>query len=81
MLRWQLIKQHMGWGFFSSIYNKPLPRLCFLNVSLLSVETRIAYFLITEQLVHNDVQKSAPKAVISKKLKPSKPKVRSCKFD
>ena len=37
--------------FFSSIYNKPLPGLCFLNLSLLEVETRKSYPLIAEQLV------------------------------
>ena len=42
-------------------------------MSLLSVETRTAYPLITEQLVRGDVQKSAPKAVMPKK-KPGRPK-------
>src|SRR5665811_1777335 len=55
--------------FFSSIYNKPLPGLCFLNLSLLSVEMRTAYPLITEQLVRGDVQTSAPKAVMPKNPK------------
>ena len=42
-------------------------------MSLLSVETRTAYPLITEQLVRGDVQKSAPKAVMPKK-NPGRPK-------
>ena len=68
-------KETHGLGtFFSSIYNKPLPGLCFLNLSLLSVETRTAYPLITEQLVRNDVQASAPKAVKPKNQKPGRPK-------
>ncbi|MDO9169785.1 MAG: transposase [Methylobacter sp.] len=56
------------------MYNKPLPGLCFLNLSLLSVETRTAYPLITEQLVRGDVQTSAPKAVTPKNAKPGRPK-------
>ncbi len=51
-----------------------MPGLCFLNLSLLSVETRTAYPLITEQLVRGDVQASAPKAVIPKNSKPGRPK-------
>ena len=70
------IRERNAWigDFFSSIYNKPLPGLCFLNLSLLSVETRTAYPLITEQLVRGDVQASAPKAVIPKNSKPGRPK-------
>jgi putative transposase len=40
----------------------------------LSVETRTAYPLITEQLVRDDVQESAPKAVKPKNPKPGRPK-------
>ena len=62
MLRWQLIKQQVQ------------KTICFLNLSLLSVETRTAYPLITEQLVRGDIQKSAPKAVMPKNPKPGRPK-------
>ena len=48
--------------------------MCFLNLSLVSVETRISYPLITEQLVRGDVQKSAPKAIKPKNVKPGRPK-------
>lgn len=61
-------------GFFSSIYNKPLPGLCFLNLSLLSVKRRTSYPIITEQLVRGDIQNSAPKAIKPKNLKPGRPK-------
>lgn len=40
----------------------------------MSVETRAAYPLITEQLVRGDVQTSAPKAVMPKNPKPGRPK-------
>jgi putative transposase len=64
----------MVWGFFSSIYNKALPGLCFLNLSLLHVEARAAYPLITEQLVRRDAQDSAPKAVKAKNQAVGRPK-------
>jgi hypothetical protein len=48
--------------------------LCFLNLSLLHVETRTAYPLITGQLVRGDVQDSAPKAVAAKKQGVGRPK-------
>ena len=41
---------------------------------MLHVETRAAYPLITEQLVRSDVQKSAPKAVKTKKQAIGRPK-------
>lgn len=45
-----------------------------MNLSLLSVETRTAYPLITKQLVRSTVQESAPKAIKSKSSKPGRPK-------
>lgn len=48
--------------------------MCFLNLSLLHVETRTAYPLITEQLVREDVQGSAPKAVKAKNTTVGRPK-------
>ena len=60
--------------FFSSIYKKALPGLCFLNLSLVQVETRASYPLITEQLVREEVKESAPKAVKEKHGKRGRPK-------
>ncbi|PZN71878.1 MAG: hypothetical protein DM484_25355 [Candidatus Methylumidiphilus alinenensis] len=60
--------------FFSSIYKKALPGLCFLNLSLVQVETRASYPLITEQLVREEVKESAPKAVKEKHPKRGRPK-------
>lgn len=68
-------KETHGIGtFYSSIYKKPLPSLCFTALSLICVETRKAYPLIVKQLVRSDVQDSAPKAVKPKSEKPGRPK-------
>ena len=48
--------------FYSSIQNQPVKALCFLNLSLAHVETRNSYPMITEQLIREDVKKTAPKA-------------------
>ena len=56
------------------MYSKALPGLCFLNLSLLEVETRTSYPLITEQLVREEVRESAPKAVKAKNPKNGRPK-------
>jgi putative transposase len=45
-----------------------------LNLSLLHVETRASYPLITEQLVREEVKESAPKAVKGKRAKRGRPK-------
>jgi putative transposase len=45
-----------------------------LNLSLLQVETRASYPLITEQRVRGEVQASAPKAAKAKNPKPGRPK-------
>jgi putative transposase len=45
-----------------------------LNLSLLQVETRASYPLITEQLVRGEVQASAPKAAKAKNPRPGRPK-------
>jgi putative transposase len=45
-----------------------------LNLSLLHVETRASYPLITEQLVREEVKDSAPKAVKEKRAKRGRPK-------
>jgi len=58
--------------FFSSIYGKALPSLCFLGLSLIHVEAEQSYALLMEQLVRQNVQETAPKAV--EKKKPGRPK-------
>lgn len=45
-----------------------------MNLSLLQVETRASYPLITEQLVRGEVQASAPKAAPAKNPRPGRPK-------
>lgn len=66
-------KTHGLGRFFSSIYNKPLPGLCFLNLSLVSVNTGTAYPLIAQQQVR-DAAPATPKAVKKKRKKSGRPK-------
>lgn len=55
-------KDTFGLGrFFSSIQNQPVPSVCFLNISLVHVESRNSYPLVAEQLVRQEVKDSAPK--------------------
>lgn len=49
--------------FYSSIQNQPVSGLCFLSLSLVQVETRKAYPLVTEQLIREEAKTTAPKAV------------------
>lgn len=66
-------KETHGLGiFFSSIYGKALPSLCFLGLSLIHVEAKQSYALLMEQLVRQNIQETAPKAV--EKRKPGRPK-------
>ncbi len=52
-------KQTYGLGrFFSSIYNKPIPGLCHLQLSLTSVEEEKSYPLITQQIKQPERPKS-----------------------
>ena len=52
-------KQTYGLGrFFSSIYNKPIPGLCHLQLSLTSVEEEKSYPLITQQMKQSEKAKS-----------------------
>ena len=45
-------KQTHGLGrFFSSIQNQAVPGLCFINISLLHIESRKSYPLLAEQLL------------------------------
>lgn len=65
-------KKTFGIGrFFSSIQNQSVPSVCFLNVSLVHVESGNSYPLVTEQLIRKEVKDSAPKAV-NKKTTPGK---------
>ena len=59
--------------FYSSLQKRPVPGLCFLNLSLINVETRKSYPLVAEQLVRDEVKETAPKAV-KKKAKKGRPK-------
>ena len=52
--------------FYSSIQKRPVPGLCFLNLSLINAETRKSYPLVAEQLVRDEVKETAPKAVKEK---------------
>ena len=52
--------------FYSSLQKRPVPGLCFLNLSLVNVETRKSYPLVAEQLVRDEVKETAPKAVKKK---------------
>ena len=55
-------KETFGVGrFFSSIQNQPVPSLCFLNISLVHVESCHSYPLVVEQLTRQEVKDSAPK--------------------
>jgi hypothetical protein len=54
--------------FFSSLYGKAVPGLCFLSLSLLSVKHRTSYPVVTEQV---DKLLSVPVQATSKKKKPS----------
>lgn len=70
-------KQTHGLGkFFSSTQNQPVNGLCFLNLSLLDVDTRHSYPVITEQLIRDGVKETAPKATKPKgeKGKSGRPK-------
>lgn len=66
-------KETQGLGrFFSSIENQAVPGLCFINISLLPVESRQSYPLVVEQLMKKKAQETAPKSV-KKKGKPGRP--------
>ena len=63
-------KKTYGLGrFFSSVYNKPIPSMCHLQLSLIPVEEQKSYPLITQQIQQN------------KKVKPSKKKPSKSKYN
>ena len=47
--------------FFSSVYNKPIPGMCHLQLSLIPVEEEKSYPLITRQIQQNKKPKSSRK--------------------
>ncbi len=55
--------------FFSSLYGKVVPGLCFLSLSLISVKRRTSYPMLMEQIIKPDTAE-APKA--AKKQSPGK---------
>jgi len=59
--------------FYSSIQKQPVSSLCFINLSLLNVDSRRSYPLVTEQLLREKVKESAPKSASLLK-KPGRPK-------
>ena len=64
--------------FFSSIYNKPIPGVCHLQLSLTSVEEETSYPLITEQMQQPAKTKSSkPKPSKSKSKRKAKRKARN----
>ena len=66
-------KTHGLGRFFSSIQNQVVPGLCFINLSLLHVESRESYPLLAEQLLKKKSQETAPKRA-KEKGKPGRPK-------
>jgi len=70
--------------FFSSLYKRPVPGLCFFNFSLINTKTRTAYPVLSEQVVREQVgdpkaakkkTKKQKKCQLSKqKRKPGRPK-------
>jgi putative transposase len=66
-------KTHGLARFFSSIQNQAVPGLCFIEISLLHVESRQSYPLVAEQLIKKKAQNTAPKAD-KEKGKPGRPK-------
>ena len=68
-------KQTYGLGrFFSSIYNKPIPGLCHLQLSLTSVEEQKSYPLITQPMKQPEKAKSKKSKGKGKKNKGGRPK-------
>jgi putative transposase len=47
--------------FFSSLYGKAVPGLCFLSLSLISVKRRTSYPVLTEQVAKAPVAQTPPK--------------------
>ena len=55
-------KTHGLGKYFSSIQKQAVSSLCFITLSLIDVKTRKSYPLLVEQLIREDVKKSAPKS-------------------
>lgn len=56
--------------FFSSLYKRPVPGLCFFNFSLVNTKTRTAYPVLSEQVLKEQI--GDPKAAQKKKKKKKK---------
>jgi len=65
--------------FYSSIQNQTVAGLCFINLSLIDVESRKAYPLLSEQFIREDVKKTAPKAAKKKSVKGKAGRTKGCK--
>lgn len=59
--------------FFSSLYKRPVPGLCFFNFSLINTKTRTAYPVLSEQVIREQVE--GPKAAKRKAKKQEKCKL------
>lgn len=63
-------KKTYGLGrFFSSIYGKPIPGMCHLHLSLISVEKETSYPLITQQMQQSEKAKSKKSKSLQSKSK------------
>src|SRR5215813_2887089 len=68
--------------FFASLYGKPVPRLAFFTLSLVSTQQRRSFPLRVEQVVRSDAEKTAHKAKAARrqqrpstaKRRPGRPK-------
>jgi len=56
--------------FFSSLYKRPVPSLCFFNFSLINTKTRTAHPVLSEQVVREQVE--GPKSAKKKTKKQKK---------
>lgn len=56
--------------FFSSLYKRPVPGLCFFNFSLINTKTRTAYPVLSEQVIRDQVE--GPKSSSGKAKKQKK---------
>lgn len=64
--------------FFSSLYGKPIPAVCFFALSLISTQERRSYPTMVEQRVRTEAEKAAAKVRAKqrkvKRRKPGRPK-------
>ena len=53
--------------FFASLYGKPVPRLAFFTLSLVSTQQRRSFPLRVEQVVRSDAEKTVCKAKVARR--------------